>query len=416
MSSVRAFHIIFERPGASYMAGEIVRGTIILDTTKTKNIRGIHYTAKGAALVLWRETRTRRGERIHETYRSSQHYFSQRVEILVPSEPNSRIDLPEGHHQYPFQFQLPTDIPSSFEHTYGHVRYTVKVTVDRPWKFDHECKVAFTVVSILDLNIHRDKCLGLHEEVRKSFSCCCFDQGSVNVTIQVPSTGYVPGQTINTLVNYANASSDVGITKISLKLERVLKLHANTRTRTEEFEVAASSYAGPFTTQGTIILEIKVPPIPPSYMPFCKILDLDYYLKVGVHFTGSHLKITRRYPVLIGSVPLYYAPSAPDIQPINITPYPTKEPATSNATPMPEVPQPGTSTDNTQPPYIGFVVPDQSNPAVTWNIPPPSYEECMIGAQNIRDDDESIHVDGANTPFRPKYPVFNYPSPSATNS
>lgn len=43
---------------------------------------------------------------------------------------------------------------------------------------------------------------------------------------------------------------------------------------------------------------------------------------------------------------------------------------------------------------------------------PPSYEQCVSGAQHIRDVGESDYVYGASTPFSPKYPVFNYPVPS----
>lgn len=43
---------------------------------------------------------------------------------------------------------------------------------------------------------------------------------------------------------------------------------------------------------------------------------------------------------------------------------------------------------------------------------PPSYETCVSGAQHIRDVDESDYMYGENTPFSPKYPVFNYPVPS----
>lgn len=72
---------------------------------------------------------------------------------------NSRIKIPFGYHKYPFNFQLPYNIPSSFEHKYGHVRYTIKAVMDRPWKFDHQTKIAFTVISTLDLNAHREKCV-----------------------------------------------------------------------------------------------------------------------------------------------------------------------------------------------------------------------------------------------------------------
>lgn len=53
---------------------------------------------------------------------------------------------------YNFSAQLPATLPSSFEGQFGYIRYTVKGILNRPWKFDQECKAAFTVISPLDLN------------------------------------------------------------------------------------------------------------------------------------------------------------------------------------------------------------------------------------------------------------------------
>ena len=60
--------------------------------------------------------------------------------------------LPPGQHVYPFTFQLPPNLPSSFEGGEGFVRYSIKGTIDKPWKFDHDTKRLFTVTSPLDLN------------------------------------------------------------------------------------------------------------------------------------------------------------------------------------------------------------------------------------------------------------------------
>ena len=60
---------------------------------------------------------------------------------------------PAGTHTYDFQIELPASLPSTFEGGYGYVRYFCKATIDKPWKFDHDVKVPFTVLSILDLNL-----------------------------------------------------------------------------------------------------------------------------------------------------------------------------------------------------------------------------------------------------------------------
>ena len=64
---------------------------------------------------------------------------------------------PQGTHMHEFSFQLPQALPSSFEGAHGYVRYWAKATMDRPWKFDHDTKTAFTVISHLDLNDYADQ-------------------------------------------------------------------------------------------------------------------------------------------------------------------------------------------------------------------------------------------------------------------
>jgi len=72
--------------------------------------------------------------------------------LLFTGKKSNKFVLPAGNYSYPFQFQLPPNLPSSFEGYYGHVRYWVRGTIDKPWNFDHMTKTPFTVVSALDLN------------------------------------------------------------------------------------------------------------------------------------------------------------------------------------------------------------------------------------------------------------------------
>ena len=79
---------------------------------------------------------------------------------------------PAGSFVFPFQFQLPYSLPSSFEGVYGYVRYGIKCCIDRPWKFDHKTKSPFTVIGMLDLNQVPDAMVSSYCQCNKYRNIC----------------------------------------------------------------------------------------------------------------------------------------------------------------------------------------------------------------------------------------------------
>ena len=73
--------------------------------------------------------------------------------MLLPDDKSSSMVLPVGVYEYPFSVQLPPVLPASQESGMGNVRYSVEATIDRPWKFNHNVKEAFTIPAGLDLNL-----------------------------------------------------------------------------------------------------------------------------------------------------------------------------------------------------------------------------------------------------------------------
>ena len=67
-----------------------------------------------------------------------------------------------GQHRFPFSFQLPENIPSSFEAENGHVRYSLKASIHRVLLPDYEFKAFFTVNSINDLNVDQSLLVRLY--------------------------------------------------------------------------------------------------------------------------------------------------------------------------------------------------------------------------------------------------------------
>ncbi|KOC69089.1 Arrestin domain-containing protein 3 [Habropoda laboriosa] len=425
MPSLTTFRIDFDRPGATYTTGDTVTGKIVLDILREKKVRGLTLNAKGEARVHWSESESRsntsqsRRTTEHTTYRNSEEYFQFKYNIVGTNKPNVQEQIPVGFHMYPFTFQLPNNIPSSFEHSFGRVRYTVKAVIDRPWKFNHECKAAFTVVSPLDLNENREKCIGVEDEATHKFCCFCLffciNQGSVNLRVNVPSSGYVSGQSIISTVDYLNSSHTVSVTAITTKLERSVKFYASLPSKKVKFaesEIKSTKSSSLQASRGQVSSDILVPPTPPSNLQYCSIIDLDYKLSVYVHVSGLHCKIKKSYPLLIGTVPLYCQPSAPYLDETDLARMITGKEAASTRIPMPmpNAPYPVDGPPHDQAASSSFVPLNQPGISSTsYDIPPPSYEECVLAAATIRDHDESNYVFGANDRFAPKYPVFNYP-------
>ena len=66
---------------------------------------------------------------------------------LLGSEAETELSV--GNHAFPFSFELPANIPSSFEGKHGHVRYKITAAIDDPQK---KTELVFTVLTPYDLN------------------------------------------------------------------------------------------------------------------------------------------------------------------------------------------------------------------------------------------------------------------------
>lgn len=54
---------------------------------------------------------------------------------------------------FSFECPIPVNCPSSFEDSDGHIRYQIKIVVDRAFKLDQEKMALFRIVAPVDLNL-----------------------------------------------------------------------------------------------------------------------------------------------------------------------------------------------------------------------------------------------------------------------
>lgn len=210
-------------------------------------------------------------------------------------------------HSYPFTCALPPTLPSSYEGKWGYVRYTIKVTLDRPWKFDQDTKMAFTVITPVDLNQNARCKEPAKLELEKTFCCFCCASGPLNVIVRLPVSGYVSGQTIPITAEVDNASNvTVDSLKLCLRKRVSFHVHQPQRATRKEDEVIEELTMGPIDAGGSKTWEqkIEVPALPPSNLVNCGIIDLDYEMGVVAQVSGLHSNMTGIIPLTIGTVPL----------------------------------------------------------------------------------------------------------------
>lgn len=84
---------------------------------------------------------------------------------------NIELFLEQGEKSLPFELVLPDNLPTSFEHEYGRIRYTLNATIDIPWGIDKHVTKTFSVINHLDLN--NFPTLNQAFEIKDSKTVCC---------------------------------------------------------------------------------------------------------------------------------------------------------------------------------------------------------------------------------------------------
>ncbi|EPQ12464.1 Arrestin domain-containing protein 2 [Myotis brandtii] len=191
-------------------------------------------------------------------------YFAPRLVGATPlaaplADTGETTTLPAGRHEFPFSFQLPPTLVTSFEGKHGSVRYCIKATLHRPWVPARQAKKVFTVIEPVDINTPTLLApqAGAREKVARSWYS---NRGLVSLSAKINRKGYTPGEVIPVFAEIDNSSTRPG-------------------------------------------RELRIPPVGPSIL-HCRVLHVDYALKVCVDIPGTS-KLLLELPLVIGTVPLH---------------------------------------------------------------------------------------------------------------
>ncbi|XP_021711742.1 arrestin domain-containing protein 3 [Aedes aegypti] len=378
-----------ENPYGVYLPGQTLSGIVELRLDEAVEVRGIALQIKGVAEVSWCESSGTGSNRETIHYHGRQDYMNSTT-YLAGLKDGTNINLLPGLHPYRFSCDLPANLVTSVEAKHGHIRYTVKVIVERSWKADQSYKVAFTVLRHVNLSEENfDVRLPTKTTHAKTFCCGSCRSAPMVFTAETPISGYVPGQTIAVRIEVDNQSNKT-LNEIATKLLREVSFISQTpytRVKTSTAVMAEIRCKGVEKHQkDSCVQHLLIPPLPPTNRT-CQVLTVNYVLEVEGKFSGLTINPRIQVPITLGTIPLTTSaiPTFDDVPNMTAT----------------IVVQPMASTSNAQ------------THAIPVDLPPPSYEEAThTNRANIQEEGETNEI-GCKE-FSPRYIIYRFSADEPT--
>ncbi|XP_030073918.1 arrestin domain-containing protein 2 isoform X1 [Microcaecilia unicolor] len=282
--------------------GDMVIGKVVLELMAETRVESVKLHAEGLARVHWTESRSAGSSTAYtQNYSDVVQYLNHR-ETLLQTDNGAPTVLQAGRHEFPFSFQLPETLVTSFEGKHGSVRYWIKAKLHRPWSTVKKAKKEFTVIEPIDINTPDLLApqAGTKEKTARAWYC---NLGQVSLSVKIDRKGYIPGEVIPIFAEVDNCTSRVVMPKAALL--QTQKFIA--RGTVKQKKAVVATLAGDSVAAGKRELwhgrALKIPPLGPSITQ-CRIIRVEYALKVCVDIPGTS-KLLLELPLVIGTIPLH---------------------------------------------------------------------------------------------------------------
>ncbi|XP_051495443.1 arrestin domain-containing protein 2 isoform X2 [Apus apus] len=299
---VRSLSLQLEAGAAcgAHGSGELLRGRVRLELRGSLRLRALEVLARGRAAAHWLESRSVGLNTVYRDYSAHQTFLHRRCQ-LIPDNGEVTV-LQAGRHEFPFTFQLPESLATSFEGKHGSVRYWVKAKLRRPWAPVKKVKKEFTVIEPIDINTPALLApqAGAKEKLARAWYC---NRGQVSVTAKIDRKGYTPGEVIPIFAEIDNGTSRAVLPKVAIVQTQTFIARG---TKKQKRSVVTSIAGDPVAAGKREVWHgraLKIPPVGPSILQ-CRIIQVEYSLKVCVDIPGTS-KLLLELPLVIGTIPLH---------------------------------------------------------------------------------------------------------------
>jgi len=382
VKKIQKFKIVFpDNKHAVFWSGQHMQGQLVVTLNQGIEIDKIKLKIKGECDIHWTENQTRVNdegevETVVVEYENEEDYFKVKFPICGEDAHDNRRWLDAGEHTFPFHYQLPRNIPSSFEGRHGRVRYYAEAKIKRPGK-DKKAKKIFTVLDTYDLNYEPAAKTAGHAQDSKTLCCLCCKSGPIEADFHMEKMGFVPGEYMHFDVNLENgSSSDMDGSQISIQQNITFRARHKSRRENNDFCEVDWKKDIKEGEEFHLTSYVQLPCLPPSHLRFCNLIDIEYIAQYKVRVPMS-MDMKLQIPIIIGTIPII-TPKEPQ---------PCEQGAYDN---------PG-------------AVPEERAAAAVPALPPISFEDSFGGAYDVRDrrrDDEFLISDSAK--FAPQYQYYDW--------
>ncbi|CAG2166783.1 unnamed protein product [Oppiella nova] len=323
---VRTFALVLDRPAAVYRASEVVSGQCVLALDGDMHLSQLTITLKGEAECEWTEQKTVAAHQSHgnhgsdhnhhhhdhnqtrtetvrhhakHTHNHHHHDHNQtRTETVRHHAKHTCVDLvycpgnvypstlSGGQHNIGFNFQLPLGaLPSSFESTYGHIRYWIEAHIRKTafFAFDERTRLPLQIRAPA-LASPQELAMPAVNSAQKTVGL--FGGQPLSLRAEIARTGHAVGSTLQITCFVDNRSKKA--MQLMATLRQEVDFFANGSKRRSDEKIAKSM--GPTVGAHTVATEVILLPIPLTAAVVynsCPIIRAKHVLDVFLSISGS---------------------------------------------------------------------------------------------------------------------------------
>ena len=312
MGKLREFYITLEEERTEFYPEQILRGRVIVNLNSPMKMKKVSIQLLGKGYCDWDEncgvddSITYIGQ---ETLIENESILFGDTQKALEGSAESR-EHPLGKHIYPFMFQLPSALPSSFKGRHGHISYCLNATIDRNWWLNHNTKYPIIIKDLIDTN-EPSYLRQQGGEIHKGVNSCFRPIGQLFLRGHINRKAYCPGEKIFITAQVENRTKR-DMPALKAKLMKMVKYHGKCSKQYNfgpahsiPFYDTIAIVTGDAILQGStsawVNTEMTIPQTPPTILNSL-VVHVDYFLRLEVNVPwGSNLELD--LPIVVGTIP-----------------------------------------------------------------------------------------------------------------